>query len=297
MNDQTNSKKQIPNEPLFHYTSFDAFQKIIASRKIWATDIHYLNDASEFMYTLELAREVMKSRSAITTYAELMVDKSSDLDRNVAELMINSIHMTEAIKRDMYSYVFSLTEERSLLSQWRAYCSKGGVSVGFNSQKLLDILNKHNLSIFKCEYCRDRQIELINSRINEMKDLESYKTFTENLKNNPSLKFFQLFMVRLSQLAIQFKHPDFHEEKEWRIGILTPSHTVKKEQFRPKDSCLVPYQEISIECSDGSLPIEEILIGPSTNAELAKLSIERYLKMQDVKCQVNTCGIPLRVVH
>jgi hypothetical protein len=49
-------------------------------------------------------------------------------------------------------YVASFTEEGDLLSQWRGYCPKGGFSVGFASNLLSDVANKHDSFLLPCIY-------------------------------------------------------------------------------------------------------------------------------------------------
>ena len=43
-----------PSREVFHYTTASAALKIIESGKLWATDIHFLNDSSEWNYTVDV---------------------------------------------------------------------------------------------------------------------------------------------------------------------------------------------------------------------------------------------------
>jgi hypothetical protein len=38
---------------LYHYTSVDGLLGILRSKRIWATDIRFLNDRSEFFHAME----------------------------------------------------------------------------------------------------------------------------------------------------------------------------------------------------------------------------------------------------
>ncbi|GAF99954.1 unnamed protein product, partial [marine sediment metagenome] len=42
---------------VYHYTSLEGLIGIINSQRIWATDILYLNDASEFKYSKNILYE------------------------------------------------------------------------------------------------------------------------------------------------------------------------------------------------------------------------------------------------
>src|SRR5438132_1305483 len=45
--------------PLYHYTSLEVFQKILESKKLWASHVAYMNDGSEFDYGVQMMTEVI----------------------------------------------------------------------------------------------------------------------------------------------------------------------------------------------------------------------------------------------
>lgn len=47
---------------LYHYTSQAGLLGITASRSVWASKIHYLNDGKEFALSVELVREYVAER-------------------------------------------------------------------------------------------------------------------------------------------------------------------------------------------------------------------------------------------
>src|SRR5205814_8575021 len=49
-----------PPATLFHYTSYGAYLGIISSRVIWASSIHYLNDAKEFALGCSIAGNLLR---------------------------------------------------------------------------------------------------------------------------------------------------------------------------------------------------------------------------------------------
>jgi hypothetical protein len=49
---------------LYHYTDARGLLGIIESHAIWATHLHYLNDAQEFAYAADLADQVLKEQRA-----------------------------------------------------------------------------------------------------------------------------------------------------------------------------------------------------------------------------------------
>lgn len=55
-----------PSE-LFHYTTADGLLGILTKQNLWATDVLYLNDASEFRYADELIVEAIKKLDVDST--------------------------------------------------------------------------------------------------------------------------------------------------------------------------------------------------------------------------------------
>src|SRR5260370_42586613 len=45
---------------LYHYTKAEAFQKILNSGTIWASDIRYMNDASEVTHVADILKSIIK---------------------------------------------------------------------------------------------------------------------------------------------------------------------------------------------------------------------------------------------
>ena len=51
------------NHIIYHYTSPIGLVGIIEKKCMWATDLRYLNDASEFSYTVDLILKVVEKNS------------------------------------------------------------------------------------------------------------------------------------------------------------------------------------------------------------------------------------------
>ena len=150
---------ELPETPppvLYHYTDAHGFMNIVESKELWATNVLYLNDASEIRYAHDLAREF------------------------VATLAPDSV-IYRALRKGL-GYLSSLMEEGNvdifiscfcgkpdLLSQWRAYGRNGtGFALGFSRQELMDLASSgapgHNqsLSLLPMVYSKDKQLELMS---------------------------------------------------------------------------------------------------------------------------------------
>jgi len=108
---------------LYHYTSIDGFMGIIDSKKIWASNIKYLNDKDEFIHTVKLLEERLK---------KIFKGRSTNKFRKALFELLKGSDISD----DFDIYVFSLTEEGDLLSQWRGYCPNYGLSIGFEFSAL-----------------------------------------------------------------------------------------------------------------------------------------------------------------
>ena len=123
---------------LYHYTTQRGLVGIVHSRSAWATNISYLNDATEFIYTFDVAKNVIEELDmAHYKYAKA-------LHRFLDDVRIQNIHANH--------FVCSFTEEGDLLSQWRGYCPDcNGYSLGFSFKNLNKLAEKQGVnSSCKC---------------------------------------------------------------------------------------------------------------------------------------------------
>ena len=140
---------------LYHYTSQKGLLGILQTKKLWMTNILYLNDSSEYRHTIDLLKSEIEKRkkllpplkfegllsSKITPEDNINNRKHHILDilKMFCETLIDSSGKDTFPQR----YVFSFSQKGNDLNQWRSYCPKeGGFSIGFDYQRLLSILRK-----------------------------------------------------------------------------------------------------------------------------------------------------------
>ena len=268
---------ELDDEILYHYTSLDAFQKIVTSGEIWATDSRYLNDTTEFKYSLDLAKEVLEGRNL----------KNSDY----AEGFIASANQTSI-------YVFSLSKRKDLLSQWRAYCPNGGVSIGFSKRVLEIFAKQQRFELVKCIYSREKQKERLIAAIEET-ERPDYRAI-------------------LGVLAA-FKHYGFEEEEEYRLISEAPTYESRmwgggehEPEWRTTTSMLIQYKKFLLsdlnledlkklhpnlsedkvkgllfreqipahwhEERDRPEPYREVIVSPSAHQELVENAVSEFVK-------------------
>ncbi len=248
---------------LYHYTSFSALQGIVASRTVWATSVHYLNDAREYRHALGIARDTLwEMRSS---------DVRDDLERAVFARLEEYLNSESQIR----VCVFSLSEHSNQLSQWRAYCPKGrGVSIGFEAQELLSVVRPLGFKLIQCIYNEDQQRQLVTKALSDgLQQLRQVRK-TQATDEKALLRgMWEYYSRALADLSPHLKHPAFVEEAEWRlVSDLVPMDHPQL-RVRPTDAMLIPYFELPIDLGNRRLPITNVVVGPTDHVALASTAI------------------------
>lgn len=273
-----------PPETLYHYTSQAGVLGIISKRSLRATSIHYMNDAREFAHAVEITLSILS-----------LYEPASEEEAHLLEYLRGVLESIEQVN----VHVFSLSENGDLLSQWRAYCPKGsGYVIGFDSEKLLPLMQRQDFFFAPCVYNRTDQGRIVSQLIDEVlrkfqAGMESDTPGEEDLFKKHCLSFVAQFLI----VAPALKDPSFSEEREWRM--ISRPLSVKHPQMahRQGTSMLIPHFEFSIGDSPKEIPIAEVIIGPTPHPELAKESLTSYLRNQGVPSkQVSHSRIPYREV-
>lgn len=294
---------------LYHYTSFAGFQGIIESKSLWATDIRYLNDVSEFKHAISLANDVVEG---------VLTD---DFDPNLLSLFKRAVD-TISNSSQLATCVASFSENRDMLSQWRGYCHDGrGVCLGIRSSNLRHLEDESNLvSLSPCEYKQAKQRALVEGALADVIDFIERPKFKVRLDREiaSSKNLFheggtineeeksritnlvasaiteemessgQSAAVNLFAIASLIKHSSFFEEAEWRLVVPVVAGSDKERllRFRLGRSGLVPYLALSLPPENQKLVIEEIVVGPTLESELSINAIKKFLFINDVQCGI-----------
>jgi hypothetical protein len=278
---------------LYHYTSLEGLLGIIESKSIWATNILYLNDASELNYSMGLLID------QISTFKnDITIDSEWLYRLNFYDRLIENINKIILDTEHFVFFVCSFSEEKDLLSQWRGYCPEGiGFSLGFSSRNIEQCSKFNKCWLRKCIYDEKKQISKIRGLIEKISLRYKARHSTEERDEQEILLFADLVMDFI-ELAPTFKHPKFKEEKEWRL-ITRKNYlrdkAIKAIKYRIGKSMVVPYIEILLPSEGESLFINQIVVGPTHESILSKASVEMLLKSKNVKIdKVQYSTIPYR---
>ena len=284
-----------PDKTLFHYTSHEGVLGITDSASIWATNVLYVNDASEVNYAKNLLNNEIKS------FCEANPDFKTGTSWGYFFFESLENNINKLLPSGNYScYVCSFSEESDLLSQWRGYCKDAsGYSLGFALSGLQSCVKRAGFIIKPCIYDQREQIDAIEKLIRKASDRFVLEVGKTGQNWDAKSKYIAAdILIEFIQLAPFLKHPKFEEEREWRIVANLQTNKVKSLiKFRPGRTMIVPYIEIPLPIEAGSLVIDEVFIGPTSDRELSSASVAQLLKSRNVTCSRVKCStIPYRVV-
>lgn len=256
---------------LYHYTDLTAFLEIMKSNVLWASDISYLNDATELDF----------ANKKILGFVNSKLKHAFEVD---AELLRRSFSNTNQTDASQFFGAISFCEQDDLLSQWRGYAgSIGGVSIGFDSSKLATnasllrkLVYKDSDQAFLANYILDKTVSLVRR--------DYGNSSVDELDRNKILPLVSTFLSDYLNILVEcFKNPAFSEEQEWRLVFPLARHLhLSGVKFRKSSDRIIPYIEFSRKNSSGtaepSLPIVSLTIGPNNSPALNEKSLHLILE-------------------
>lgn len=274
---------------IFHYTNISAMMGIVTGKKLWATNLNYMNDASELRHGLRLLHQ--------------LVDEQLQSSDDQEKLFLNHFRKwSENINQNPHHiFAICLTKQGNLLSQWRGYTKYGkGVCVGFNKNALFELANEQNYIAADCEYELDKHKKIVKKCFDEI-----YGYYLNRLKSviTDNSSFYRSALDYLNgktpDLLLAFsrlKHSSFSEEEEIRLISKYYEHYSDPDvKFREGASMLIPYIEFDISGLERCGPLfAKTIVGPSPNGQVAYLSIAHYLSNKKACNAVGPCNIPYR---
>lgn len=230
-------------------------------------------------------------KNALSIAKQRIKSLQREQDTGASELLDRMYSRIDTIE-NLNLHIISFTANGDLLSQWRAYCPNGGISVGFRYNDLRTLAQKNKFSIRKCIYNErsknDIMKEVVDMHLQFFKDGEA----TESLLNG--------FITVLATVAPCFKNQAFEEEQEWRLVSEPISVLDPKVGIRAKTSMMFPYFRFSL---DGlpdkklkkNLSFDRFIIGPSANSTLSGSAFGYFLNKYNLSYDhVGHSKIPYR---
>ena len=277
---------------VYHYTTLENFISIIENQSFFFTNLNYLNDRKEYDHGVEIILETIKVYEASESKLKIL---------KIVEENLESIYKSSR-------YIACFSNNGDLLSQWRAYGNQGkGIALGFDTYNINDFADGYVNGMY-IEYREELQKNIIQEIIKIILDyFENIKDFLDWGKYDSEFLISNCIIQFLEEFISAFKHPSFSEEKEFRLEYKIDKNINKEDNnkllFRSNGNLIIPFFKLkyidkkdNLSITNRKLPLEKIIIGPSVDFKLNKLSIESFLSKNgynDVKIVQST--IPYRI--
>lgn len=273
-----NHLKQSLPHVLYHYTSQEGLLGIIRSSSLWATNINYMNDATEFDVSLRMIRDRLSKEYQ---HHEIESWPGSDpvlIRKCLAHRLWTFLQHIDSADISVVCFC----EEGDLLSQWRGYAGGGyGYSIALDTSRLKGLADNTGFLFGRCIYDASLQDRIVNEVV-------------ASLLSHPSPGGpcnLQEFSTLLKYGAF-FKNASFREEREWRLVSFFPGKS-EDIRFRKGKSMIVPYTSIDLATAEHRA-IDHVFVGPCPHQELSHKSVERMLLQENINVWVHSSSVPFR---
>lgn len=269
-------KASTPDHPLYHYTGEQALKGILSNEKLWCFGHQYQRDIQEFLYSLNIARSVIKD-----------VGESDDRPtREFCKCLLDVLD-NNSFTDTFEFYLFSLSRHADDPQQWREYGDAGrGFAIGFApmlfepTQNSLNEQANENLYVSRVLYGDEHTTARHQSVVSEAARIASRVAWASGLMPN-TFNSNDLFLalareVIASQLiwnCLTAKHENFSNELEVRCIIMD---IISKFEPHRKYFCSKAYVETTLPLKTAG-SIMEILVGPRA-PDGAEAMVKMFLK-------------------
>lgn len=277
---------------LFHYTDGAGFLGILDSKELWAGRAADLNDSKEQEYAFDLARLL------IDNWLEVQPPTDERL-RDLLDLARGGIYET-----NRQVYTVSLSAERDVLSQWRAYCPRsGGIALGLPAEHLKRAAGDQGFYLARCIYDWGAQQQLVGEIVrSHVNDFERQLTAETSLGELEMTAVARRIGADLAQYGPLLKHASFSEEREWRL-VSAPSQVADERlHFRPSEAGLRVYLRFRLHTTSAPTMRRSeafegpgAVIGPSIDSGSQQVAVQNALhKELGYSCWHSATSSPYR---
>jgi Protein of unknown function (DUF2971) len=283
----------------YHYTSIEGAIGILTSRNFWATNIHFLNDASEG----EMNDEAMRSELSAQLKAENL-DRLGTSDRPRCERAAIAADKLVDIYKEEFNHRYprfiasfcthddSYSKANGLLSQWRGYGASTGVCLCFDTHAWVDFIKQQaqkygeNLSFMPVTYVESPlHIDPII-----WKEMASKWVKNKNEQAGANAFLHDLYAVYVKEAPF-FKHMGFREEKEHRLMLTMHRESQREIKIRQRGNAGVLYVDLFKE----EIPLpSKLIVGPGLNAHETANQLRVWLKSKKFALAVEVSATPYR---
>jgi hypothetical protein len=311
---------QIPDE-VWHYTTVAGLEGMLSSGKVWATDVRFTNDKTEFIHAREVIEEYLTS---VKTNESDFMFPAEELSR----MLYKAFDQGALSSNENNVYVASFSAADDLKSQWVEYADNcRGVSIAFDLRNIRPPKDAELAVTFApCVYAKADKARLIDASLSNfteraaeldresgsqgwMADQKRTWEIIQRIHGLPNdkdglvrklemqfqdqlLEAWRRTLFDLLRVASHCKSDAFSAELEWRLAMARPKNRplTQKILFRGAKGN-IPYLESNLFQPTSQLPIARVRTGPlcdQTN------EVQRILDANGYSVPVIPSTIPLR---
>lgn len=236
----------------YHYCSVETFYNILQTGTIRFGNPLNMNDSAEIIWLLGMVKDFVSKKEEYNS-----ILKDWNLIENIMKTLLEEMDCP---------YIFCLSKEKDVLSQWRSYANDGkGVAIGFD----VDFIERH-YSLYGIDviYNQEKQYDILSKKISDsvlMKLNNAVKNGNREEIHRKSI----ILVSYILQDAIMCKNPAFQEEKEYRLYC---GYNVKDEKsisdikFKTNDCSIIPFRELCFKGVEYEV-IKNIVVGPKSTID------------------------------
>ncbi len=277
---------EAPPEFICHYTNKQGLIGIVSSASLWATDINFMNNATEFQLAITIALKWLKKQEFnLDNYIDYHIPAHSNLVTNRQRTAISVLKVLKGLVGETSAHVICFCRDDDLLSQWRGYSGDSfGYCVGLRSAGLQLCGKQKGFILGKCIYETRAQVKII-------REVCDHFLSDDVINTVPPDEVINRFAYTIQMCGAFFKHSKFVEENEWRLVTLAlPREGLL---FRPGKSMIIPYGQLSIGERERSC-LHFVRVGPCPHMQLSTASVGRLLLRYGMSPRVEPTSIPFR---
>lgn len=272
----------VDDKCLYHFCNLDAFQSIAKNKEFWLSETKTMNDATELQWFASNIKPIF------VDYYEKQPSEFKKKYGDKFHTIMDHVY-DEFFSENSYYHMFilCLSTKGDLLSQWRGYTPDGGngISIGFNKEKLFELLKIQNASppiieIGDIDYDDKSKSKKFIQYIAESKLFAELDAIEEKDETNfvtRSIAVLERHFKIMFLNAALVKSDFFAEESEVRLyswatlafdGCNSPQgFSLSPIQYRSRGNMIIPYIKMNFsKCCDIANLIDEVVIGPKCQA-------------------------------
>lgn len=290
-----NEKASVSSSIIYHYTSAEGLLNILTTKKLWFSDIQFMNDESEITHTFKLLTDVLhtfKEKIDNSFYNEIIeyIDKRTKLPTLFADY----------INRSSF-FVACFSTEQDDLSLWNYYTktdNMAGYNIGFDIKSFIkeiqDQLKVMHHFVYGKTICeKEKQIQYIQEAIIEYNEVYNNMKTSKDKQNT-----IKSFLGLIHIFSLFFKTESFKNENEYRFVISEYTDIIHKNNdrafqitHRMQNGMIIPHIEVGFSKNIVSV----VTTSPTIKQDYYKAGVESLLHQNEYhQTKIEISKIPLR---